>query len=130
MVGLGLLDISIILCSECYFNERISGTQLEQSKYSLWTGYQINHIEKQKISISMLQITPGQNETLGISILKSRGIFTDAKWYWIGFSALIGYTLLFNILFTVALSFLSRKCIYYFRNFVYLETQWFIDQKL
>uniref|UniRef100_A0A0D9V0J7 ABC-2 type transporter domain-containing protein n=1 Tax=Leersia perrieri TaxID=77586 RepID=A0A0D9V0J7_9ORYZ len=50
---------------------------------------------------------PGQNDTTVISVLKSRGIFTEAKWYWIGFGALIGYTLLFNLLYTVALSFLK-----------------------
>ncbi|KAG8051397.1 hypothetical protein GUJ93_ZPchr0001g32820 [Zizania palustris] len=47
------------------------------------------------------------NETLGVSVLKSRGIFTEAKWYWIGLGALLGYTLLFNLLYTVALSVLS-----------------------
>ncbi|TVU03324.1 hypothetical protein EJB05_51147, partial [Eragrostis curvula] len=47
---------------------------------------------------------PGRNETLGISVLKDRGMFTEAKWYWIGFGALVGYTLLFNLLYTVSLS--------------------------
>ncbi|KAJ1284255.1 hypothetical protein BS78_03G191100 [Paspalum vaginatum] len=45
--------------------------------------------------------------TVGIGVLRSRGIFTEAKWYWIGLGALIGYTLLFNLLYTVALSVLS-----------------------
>ncbi|CAO2203983.1 unnamed protein product [Urochloa humidicola] len=45
--------------------------------------------------------------TLGVTVLKSRGIFTEAKWYWIGLGALVGYTLLFNVLYTVALSVLS-----------------------
>ncbi|KAG2590008.1 hypothetical protein PVAP13_5NG316444 [Panicum virgatum] len=45
--------------------------------------------------------------TLGVTVLKNRGIFTEAKWYWIGFGALIGYTLLFNLLYTLALSVLS-----------------------
>jgi hypothetical protein len=59
----------------------------------------------------MSQILPGENVTLGVSVLKSRGIFTEAKWYWIGLGALLGYTLLFNLLYTVALSVLSRKYI-------------------
>jgi hypothetical protein len=63
-------------------------------------------------SIFLLQIPDGQNMTLGVSILKSRGIFTEAKWYWIGFGALVGYTLLFNVLYTVALSVLDRKYLY------------------
>jgi len=49
------------------------------------------------------------NETLGVQILKSRGFFPDAKWYWIGFGAMLGFTLLFNTLFTLALRFLERE---------------------
>ncbi|KAK4252850.1 hypothetical protein QN277_010993 [Acacia crassicarpa] len=47
------------------------------------------------------------SETLGIQILKSRGFFTKAYWYWIGLAALAGFTLLFNVVFSLALSFLN-----------------------
>ncbi|KXG32868.1 ABC transporter G family member 36 [Sorghum bicolor] len=47
------------------------------------------------------------NETLGLQSLKSRGVFTEPKWYWIGFGALVGFTLLFNALFTLALTYLK-----------------------
>nr|CAB3463375.1 unnamed protein product [Digitaria exilis] len=47
------------------------------------------------------------NETLGVQILKSRGFFSVAKWYWIGLGAMLGFTLLFNTLFTLALKFLE-----------------------
>ncbi|GJN13495.1 hypothetical protein PR202_gb00205 [Eleusine coracana subsp. coracana] len=47
------------------------------------------------------------SETLGMQVLKSRGIFPEAKWYWIGFGAMIGYTMLFSTLFTLALRFLE-----------------------
>jgi hypothetical protein len=57
----------------------------------------------------MLQVVPGSSETLGVDVLKSRGFFTEAKWYWIGAGALLGYVLVFNILFTVALSYLKRN---------------------
>ncbi|XP_008795450.2 ABC transporter G family member 36-like [Phoenix dactylifera] len=50
---------------------------------------------------------PGSTEPLGVLVLKSRGVFPEAKWYWIGFGALIGYMLLFNALFTVALAYLN-----------------------
>jgi hypothetical protein len=53
------------------------------------------------------------NETLGVQVLKSRGVFPEAKWYWIGFGAMIGFTLLFNTLFTLALTYLRRE---YLRN--------------
>ncbi|KAK2399048.1 pleiotropic drug resistance protein [Trifolium repens] len=47
------------------------------------------------------------NETLGVLILKSRGFFPQAYWYWIGVGALIGYVFLFNSLFALALHYLS-----------------------
>ncbi|PKA53766.1 Putative pleiotropic drug resistance protein 7 [Apostasia shenzhenica] len=50
---------------------------------------------------------PGLNETLGIEILKVRGIFVDANWYWIGVGALVGYIFLFNILFIFFLDWLD-----------------------
>ncbi|KAG0465358.1 hypothetical protein HPP92_019522 [Vanilla planifolia] len=56
---------------------------------------------------SWKHILPGSTEPLGVTVLKSRGVFTEAKWYWIGFGALIGYVILFNFLFTVALTFLK-----------------------
>lgn len=54
----------------------------------------------------IVQIVDG--ERLGTEILNSRGIIAEAKWYWIGFGALIGFILLFNFLYTVALTFLKR----------------------
>ncbi|XP_028553207.1 ABC transporter G family member 35 isoform X1 [Dendrobium catenatum] len=56
---------------------------------------------------SWKHILPGSTESLGVTILKSRGTFTEAKWYWIGFGALIGFIFLFNFLFTVALTFVK-----------------------
>ncbi|XP_065849684.1 pleiotropic drug resistance protein 1-like [Euphorbia lathyris] len=46
-------------------------------------------------------------ETLGVNFLKKRGIFTEPCWYWIGLGALIGYILLFNFLYTLALKYLN-----------------------
>lgn len=46
---------------------------------------------------------------LGTTILNSRGIFAEAKWYWIGVGALIGFILLFNLLYTLCLAFLKRE---------------------
>ncbi|EPS72117.1 hypothetical protein M569_02641, partial [Genlisea aurea] len=48
----------------------------------------------------------GGNSTLslGQALLKSRSLFPESYWYWIGIGALIGYTVLFNFLFTVFLS--------------------------
>jgi len=49
------------------------------------------------------------NETLGVQILKARGIFVDPNWYWIGAGALLGYIMLFNILFVLFLNWLGRE---------------------
>ncbi|XP_077211685.1 pleiotropic drug resistance protein 1-like [Tasmannia lanceolata] len=49
----------------------------------------------------------GSTETLGVQVLKSRGVFPEAHWYWIGVGALVGYVFLFNGLFTVTLSYLN-----------------------
>ncbi|XP_065849475.1 pleiotropic drug resistance protein 1-like [Euphorbia lathyris] len=46
-------------------------------------------------------------EPLGVYFLKKRGIFTEACWYSIGLVALIGFILLFNILYTLALEYLD-----------------------
>ncbi|KAI4355694.1 hypothetical protein L6164_004442 [Bauhinia variegata] len=53
------------------------------------------------------QVLPNSNETLGVEILKARGFFTHAYWYWIGFGALFGFIVLFNITFTLALTYLN-----------------------
>ncbi|XP_042504440.1 pleiotropic drug resistance protein 1-like [Macadamia integrifolia] len=55
---------------------------------------------------SWAQILPNR-ETLGVAVIKSRAIFTDANWYWIGVGALIGFVFLFNVLFTLALTYLN-----------------------
>lgn len=47
------------------------------------------------------------NETLGVVFLKSRSLFPEGYWYWIGIGALLGYTVLFNILFTLFLTYLK-----------------------
>ncbi|XP_058749298.1 pleiotropic drug resistance protein 1-like [Vicia villosa] len=52
-------------------------------------------------------VLPNSTEPLGIEVLKSRGFFTESYWYWIGVGALIGYTLLFNIGYIFALTFLT-----------------------
>ncbi|KAM3688044.1 hypothetical protein ACJW31_10G120800 [Castanea mollissima] len=56
---------------------------------------------------SWRHVAPNSSEQLGVLVLKSRGIFPQADWYWIGVGALIGYIFLFNFLFTLALQYLS-----------------------
>ncbi|KAL5576928.1 hypothetical protein UlMin_018627 [Ulmus minor] len=47
------------------------------------------------------------NTSLGVSVLNSFDVFPEKKWYWIGAAALMGFSVLFNILFTFALMFLD-----------------------
>ncbi|PON46401.1 ABC transporter-like [Parasponia andersonii] len=45
--------------------------------------------------------------TVGKVLLKARGMFTEDYWYWICVGALFGFSLLFNICFIAALTFLN-----------------------
>ncbi|KAF8393294.1 hypothetical protein HHK36_021535 [Tetracentron sinense] len=56
---------------------------------------------------SWKHVLPNSTEPLGVEVLKSRGFFTDAYWYWLGTGALLGYVLIFNFLYTLALSYLN-----------------------
>nr|XP_043627443.1 pleiotropic drug resistance protein 1-like isoform X5 [Erigeron canadensis] len=56
---------------------------------------------------SWRKISPNSTETIGVLVLKSRGIFPEAYWYWIAVAASIGYMFLFNICFTLALEYLN-----------------------
>ncbi|KAK2651460.1 hypothetical protein Ddye_011316 [Dipteronia dyeriana] len=53
------------------------------------------------------KILPNSTKTLGVAVLKSRGFVTEAYWYWLGVGAMIGFILLFNVGFTLALTFLN-----------------------
>ncbi|KAI0487906.1 hypothetical protein KFK09_027729 [Dendrobium nobile] len=51
--------------------------------------------------------TDGTVKSLGIAVLESASVFPEKKWYWIGVGAVFGFAILFNVLFTLALSYLS-----------------------
>ncbi|KAL0341974.1 UNVERIFIED_CONTAM: ABC transporter G family member 35 [Sesamum calycinum] len=44
---------------------------------------------------------------LGVAVLKQFDVYPEEKWYWIGIAALFGFTVLFNVLFTIALVYLN-----------------------
>ncbi|XP_022732621.1 ABC transporter G family member 32 [Durio zibethinus] len=44
------------------------------------------------------------NFSLGEALLRARSYFPESYWYWIGVGALLGYTVLFNIMFTFFLA--------------------------
>ncbi|XP_050243453.1 ABC transporter G family member 34-like [Quercus robur] len=45
--------------------------------------------------------------TVGTVLLKSRGFYTEEYWFWICIGALFGFSLLFNVLFIAALTYLN-----------------------
>lgn len=58
-----------------------------------------------------MNLQASNNEKLGLQILKNFDVFPNKNWFWIGAAALLGFTVLFNILFTFALMYLKRKCL-------------------
>lgn len=61
---------------------------------------------------------------LGVQVLKVRGYFAEAKWYWIGVGALIGFILLFNVFYVIALTLLNGEfplCLFTFKNLIVRE---------
>ncbi|KAK4590492.1 hypothetical protein RGQ29_020869 [Quercus rubra] len=73
-------------------------------KWWIW-GYWISPLMYGQNAIVVNELA--STEALGISVLKSRGFFTQAYWYWIGVGALVGFLLVFNIIFTLALAHLN-----------------------
>ncbi|XP_038716845.1 ABC transporter G family member 29-like [Tripterygium wilfordii] len=44
---------------------------------------------------------------LGVAVLRNFDVFPERKWYWIGAAALLGFVVLFNLLFTLSLMYLN-----------------------
>ena len=108
--------------SQCSFfiNPCVSLFHLAEKikKWWIW-GYWISPMMYAQNAISVNEMlghswnkilnSTASNETLGVQTLKSRGVFPEAKWYWIGFGAMIGFTIFFNAIFTLALTYLKRE---------------------
>ncbi|KAK8608426.1 hypothetical protein V6N13_023850 [Hibiscus sabdariffa] len=61
---------------------------------------------KQVEALSTMQASDG-SPNLGVQVLRSFDVPNNENWYWIGAGALMGFTVLFNILFTFALMYLN-----------------------
>ena len=71
----------------------------------------------------------GTNHTVGEMVLINRGIFTESYWYWISVGALFGFTVIFNIGFNLALTYMKRKffILFFFVLYYFLgETNFFL----
>ncbi|KAK9049678.1 hypothetical protein SSX86_031353 [Deinandra increscens subsp. villosa] len=60
---------------------------------------------------------PYMNTTLGKYIVKSRGLYAETYWYWIALAALVGFTLILNLCYALALEFLNREFFGLFNSF-------------
>ncbi|KAK3441449.1 hypothetical protein EUGRSUZ_B01809 [Eucalyptus grandis] len=69
------------------------------------------------------------NTTVGSATLESRGLNFDGYFFWVSIGALLGFTLLFNIGFTLALSFLKRRMVLPFTPLMLMfnNVQYYID---
>ncbi|ESQ52363.1 hypothetical protein EUTSA_v10016141mg [Eutrema salsugineum] len=77
-------------------------------------GFWVNPISYAEIGLSVNEFLAPRwqqmqptNITLGRTILESRGLNYDDYMYWVSLCALLGLTVIFNIIFTLALSFLK-----------------------
>ncbi|XP_058208545.1 pleiotropic drug resistance protein 1-like isoform X2 [Rhododendron vialii] len=59
------------------------------------------------LGMSWRHIPPNSTETLGVQVLKSRGIFPEAHWYWLGLGVTLAFFIAFQLLFTLALAYLN-----------------------
>ena len=46
---------------------------------------------------------------LGVQILKNFDVYPHGYWYWIGAAGLVGFVVVCNVGFTIALAYLNRK---------------------
>ncbi|KGN58035.1 hypothetical protein Csa_010583 [Cucumis sativus] len=53
------------------------------------------------------KLIPNTTVTLGVKVLENFDVFPNKNWYWIGIAAILGFAILFNILFTIALTYLN-----------------------
>ncbi|MCL7036322.1 hypothetical protein MKW94_007387 [Papaver nudicaule] len=76
--------------------------------YSWWIwGYWTSPLSYAQNAISVNEFLASRWGQGGEAILKLRGLFTDESWYWIGIGVLAAYNVLFNILYTLALTYLN-----------------------
>jgi hypothetical protein len=47
------------------------------------------------------------NDNVGIKLMTSHRLFSDSYWYWLSIGALVGFDILFNFLYTLALHYLD-----------------------
>jgi len=65
------------------------------------------------VSWICIGLQSAENTTnLGVSALKSYSLFPKGYWYWLGAGAMVGFSVLFNVIFTLALAYLNRELLH------------------
>ncbi|KAH7846162.1 hypothetical protein Vadar_010629 [Vaccinium darrowii] len=59
------------------------------------------------LGMSWRHIPSNSTETLGVQIIKSRGLFPEAHWYWLGLGATLAFLVAFQVLYTLVLAYLN-----------------------
>lgn len=60
--------------------------------------------------MSFIVLQASNNATaLGVAVLEIFDVVPDKNWFWIGSAAVLGFAVLFNILYTLTLTYLNRK---------------------
>lgn len=133
MVEMGLLYFSHELWTECCIHKWVSCHKMEQCKLIIWlpiilacTSFSLLlwFLINLHAHSSLLQpnTDPKYPEpTIGKVLLQSRGFYTEDYWFWICVCALLGFSVLYNLFFIAALTFLSCKS--YFINSTFFELE-------
>ncbi|XP_057859925.2 ABC transporter G family member 42 isoform X2 [Cryptomeria japonica] len=69
--------------------------------------YAENAIAVNEMLAPRWKVSVENTTNLGVAALESRGIYSRGYWYWLGASALLGFIVLFNVLYTLSLAYLN-----------------------
>eukprot|EP01018_Ginkgo_biloba_P002639 Gb_30095 [translate_table: standard] len=69
--------------------------------------YAENAISVNEMLAPRWQKSAENTTNLGVSVLESRSIYPRGYWFWLGSAALLGFSILFNVLFTFAVAYLN-----------------------
>ncbi|KAL3689015.1 hypothetical protein R1sor_015324 [Riccia sorocarpa] len=106
--------LAIAICLVFFFISGFFIPRPEMQPWWIW-GYWISPFAYAHNSLSVVefrapqwdQLSTQNIETLGVAQLKRFGLFTGENSYWIGVGVLLGYSLLFNVLCSLALTYLN-----------------------
>ncbi|XP_022777195.1 ABC transporter G family member 36-like isoform X2 [Durio zibethinus] len=89
----------------------LGGFTLPRTQIPKWWkwGYWVSPLtySYNSLAINEMYAPRWMNSRLGLAVLESLEVYPNENWYWIGVGALVGFSILFNVLFTLALTYLN-----------------------